>query len=295
MADRNHPDHPSPAALGFVGNEAAGWTGATRAGEIHFRILRTLDELGEAERLQEVVFAVTDRDLIPANELVVVEETGGAVIGAFLPGDPARAVGILIGWGGFVKRPRLVSDLMAVVPSARNLGLAEAMKRLQAAIALSRGFEEIVWTVDPLRAANARLNFGKLGAVSRTYELDRYGTGFAADLYGFMPTDRLHVTWEITSARVQALLTCGASQPRRDAQLPAYEQGTTSARMAVAIPADIDAMLTASPDVARAWRLHVRAALTSAFTEGFTIVGFQPAQGQGLPSLVLERTAGKAE
>ena len=79
------------------------------------------------------------------------------MIAAFLPEDPDRAVGILVGWGGFVGRPRVVSDFLAVLPEARNLGLATELKRLQAAIALSRGFEEIVWTVDPLRAANARL------------------------------------------------------------------------------------------------------------------------------------------
>ena len=72
-----------------------------------------------------------------------------------------------VGWGGFVGRPRVVSDFLAIRPEARSLGLATELKRLQAAIALSRGFEEIVWTVDPLRAANARLNFGKLGATAR--------------------------------------------------------------------------------------------------------------------------------
>ena len=121
------------------------------------------------------MFGVSERDLIPANELIVVPETGGAVIAAFLPDDPDRAVGVLLGWGGFVGRPRVVSDFLAIRPEARSLGLATELKRLQAAIALSRGFAEIVWTVDPLRAANARLNFGKLGATANQYEIDRYG------------------------------------------------------------------------------------------------------------------------
>src|SRR5690606_33268531 len=116
------------------------------------------------EELQEHVYGISERDIVSATELIVVEETGGAVIGVFLDDDPARAAGVLIGWGGFVGRPRLVSDFMAVRPEARNLGLAYEMKRLQAAIAARRGFQEIVWTVDPLLAANARLNFGKLGA-----------------------------------------------------------------------------------------------------------------------------------
>src|SRR5215211_3897791 len=192
----------APAELGFspIGDHT--WVRELRGQQVQFRILTTLEDLGQAERLQEEVFGVTERDLIPANELIVVSETGGAVIGAFLPGDLDRAVGVLLGWGGFVDRPRIVSDFLAIRPEARNYGLATELKRLQAAICVSRGFAEIVWTVDPLRAANARLNFGKLGATAHRYEIDRYGATFATTLYGGLPTDRLHITWDILSPRV---------------------------------------------------------------------------------------------
>src|SRR5215204_1277035 len=193
---------PDPSALGFNGTEETGWTRAMRGREIHFRLLRTLADLVHAERLQEEVFGVSERDLIPANELIVVPETGGAVIAAFLPDEPDRAVGALVGWGGFVGRPRIVSDFLAIRPEARSLGLATALKRLQAAIALSRGFEEIVWTVDPLRAANARLNFGKLGATADQYEIDRYGSTFAVTLSGGLASVQKNVTWDHVSRRV---------------------------------------------------------------------------------------------
>ena len=38
-------------------------------------------------------------------------------------------------------------------------GLGYALKVLQAAVTLEGGFEEMRWTVDPLRAANARLEY----------------------------------------------------------------------------------------------------------------------------------------
>ena len=192
----------APADLGFDGDEASGWFRSLRGRSVHFRLLTSLADLVHAEILQAEVLGVSERDLIPANELVAVPETGGAVIGAFFAEEPERAAGVVLGWGGFVGRPRIVSDFLAVRADARNLGLAAELKRLQAAIALTRGFEEIVWTVDPLRAANARLNFGKLGATSNVYEIDRYGATFATGLYGGLPTDRLHVRWEITSPRV---------------------------------------------------------------------------------------------
>jgi predicted GNAT superfamily acetyltransferase len=282
---------PDPAALGFSGSEETGWTGATRGREVHFRLLRTLADLVQAERLQQEVFGVSERDLIPANELIVVPETGGAVIAAFLPDDPDRAVGVLVGWGGFVGRPRVVSDFLAIRPEARSLGLATALKRLQAAIALSRGFEEIVWTVDPLRAANARLNFGKLGATADHYEIDRYGSTFATSLYGGLPTDRLHVTWDIASPRVLSRLL-----GQDDAQLspsnhdPApFAPGMSEHAALVKIPADIDALLAASPEEALTWRLALRESLCQAFAAGFAITGFRPAAVDEDPAYVLER------
>ena len=282
---------PDPAALGFNGTEETGWTGATRGREVHFRLLRTLVELVQAEHLQQEVFGVSERDLIPANELIVVPETGGAVIAAFLPDDPDRAVGALVGWGGFVSRPRVVSDFLAIRPEARSLGLATALKRLQAAIALSRGFDEIVWTVDPLRAANARLNFGKLGATAEQYEIDRYGSTFAVTLYGGLPTDRLHVTWDIVSPRViSRLLGQDDTQPRPSTPDPApFAPGMSEAVALVTIPADIDALLAARPDEALAWRLELRATLCQAFAAGFAITGFRPAIGDADPAYILER------
>lgn len=288
------PGPLDPAALGFAGDEASGWTRDLRGTIARFRLLRTLDDLLHAERLQEEIFGVTERDLIPANELIVVPETGGAVIAAFLS-DAPEAAGVLVGWGGFIGRPRIVSDFLAVRPEARNLGLAAELKRLQAAIALARGFREIVWTVDPLRAANARLNFGKLGAVAREYEIDRYGSGFAAGLYGGMPSDRLHVTWEIASDRVRDRLLGFAvdAVPSRE-EIPAYTAGTEEARVAIAIPHDIDDLLARNPDEARSWRLALREQLMAAFAEGFAITGFLPAKPGESPAYLLERAAGAA-
>ena len=243
--------------------------------------------------MQAEVFGVSERDLIPANELIVVPETGGAVIAAFLPEDPDRAVGILLGWGGFVGRPRVVSDFLAVLPEARSLGLATELKRLQAAVALSRGFAEIVWTVDPLRAANARLNFGKLGATAHQYEIDRYGATYATTLYGGLPTDRLHITWDILSPRVISRLL-GQEETQQPAAIhdPApFTPGMSADAALVAIPADIDALLAARPDQALAWRLRIRETLCQAFAAGFAITGFRPALGDADPAYLLERTS----
>jgi predicted GNAT superfamily acetyltransferase len=281
---------PDPAALGFSGNEETGWVRSTRGREIHFRLLHSLADLVHAERLQEEVFGVSERDLIPANELIVVPETGGAVIAAFPSDAPNRAAGVVLGWGGFVGRPRVVSDFLAIRLEARSLGLATELKRLQAAIALSRGFEEIVWTVDPLRAANARLNFGKLGATAHQYEIDRYGSTFAASLYGGLPSDRLHVTWDIVSPRViSRLLGQDDVQDPSPADASPFLPAINEDVALVTIPTNIDALLAAGPDEALAWRLRLRDSLCQAFAAGFAITGFRPALSGGDPAYLLER------
>lgn len=285
------PAFPDPAALGFTGNSQAGWLKNIRGRQFRFQILRTLAELAHAEELQETAYGISERDLVAANELVVVKETGGAVLGVFAADQPDRALGALVGWGGFMGRPRLVSDFMAVREEARNFGLATELKRLQAAIAAQHGFEEIVWTVDPLLAANARLNFGKLGAISNHYECDRYGSGFAADRYGGMPSDRLHLTWEITRPEVAARMLDPSSQLPESVptRYPVYESGTTASVVRVPIPADIDALVQKDAEAAIAWRMRLREQLPRAFAQGFVISGFVAAGEQQDPSLLLRR------
>ncbi len=284
------------ADLGFAGDDTSGWTKTLRGTPVVFRPIRELAGFGPVERLQQVVFGVSDRDLAAASGLIVVQETGGEILGAYVPdGGDLTLAGVLVGWGGWVdRRPRILSDLLAVEPRFRNLGLGGELKKLQAAVALARGFKEIVWTVDPLRAANARLNFEKLGAVSDLYERDRYGAEYGAGLYGGMPTDRLHVRWEIGSERVRDRLLGGA--PARDtdavAALPAWRSGLRANAARVAIPDDIDALLAADPDAARRWRLDTRAEIEAAFAEGWHVTGF--ASGiepqRSASSLILERS-----
>ena len=288
------PIPPAPADLGYIGDEATGWTRVLRGRTVHFRLLRSLEELTDAELMQQAVFQVTERDLLSNVTLLSVAETGGAVIAAYLAENPANPVGLLIGWGGFRARPRIVSDLLAVRAEARNLGLGAELKRLQAVLALARGFEEIVWTVDPLRAGNAHLNFTKLGAVSRHYEIDRYGPGFATGLYGGLPSDRLHLVWEITSPGVIARLRGEgtAEDTGIESSGVQYSPRMEGKRALVAIPDDIDALVVASAKKALEWRFRLRASLPQAFAEGFAITGFQSSSSLGSPAYVLTRSNG---
>ena len=277
--------------------EHAAWSKTCGAYDVSFRRLRSLTELEPVEALQRAVFAgITDLDLAAAGMLVGVPETGGEVLGAFVAGPGGdELVGFVIGWGGYVGgRPRLLSDMLGVRPGFRGAGLGAELKKLQAAVAVAAGFVEIVWTVDPLRAANARLNFEKLGAYADRYEIDRYGSGFATDLYGGMPTDRLHVTWSLLSERVRDRLT-RLSSPRIRAEvveLPVFDpaSGAVASEVLVPMPSDIDSLLVSDPEAALTWRHTLRRALIPAFEQGYAVTGFALAtEQQNDPVLVLTR------
>jgi predicted GNAT superfamily acetyltransferase len=280
----------TPEALGFrpSAQDGRAWRLELRGRALLFRSLHRLDELEPVDDLQREALGTSEYDLIPASELVVALETGGHVLAAYALDEerPGSMLAAGFAWGGFVDgRPRLVSDFLGVRREARSFGIGEAIKRLQAAIAFQAGFEEIVWTVDPLRAANARLNFTKLGAVCQHYERNRYGESFGEAHYGGLPSDRLHVTWPIREARVIDLLL-GRSSPQ------SFLIETDQAARTVMIPENIDAMLAASRDDALRWRLRVRAELESLFHDGWQIDGFAPAGAAGpQPALVLHHRA----
>ena len=279
--------------LGFVGVGDGRWVRRVRGRDLHLRLLTTLAELRPLEELQREVFGTSDLDLFPASGLIVVPETGGMVLAAEVDG---ALVGALWGFGGYVaQRPRIVSDWMGVRAAARSFGIGFHLKTLQACLARASGFVEIVWTVDPLRAANARLNLEKLGAVANHYEEDRYGA-YAAGLYGELPSDRIHMRWDLTDSTVWVRLR-DELPPRTSADLvhlPVYDPNASAHddRAVVHIPSDIDTLLRTAPTAALRWRMELRRSLPAAFAAGYVITGFVPrtAEDGALSAYLLTRS-----
>jgi predicted GNAT superfamily acetyltransferase len=280
-------DFVAPETLGFESG-SEGWWKTVGERRLLFTRLRSRLDLEKTERLQRAVFGVSDRDLASSSILVAVHETGGEVLGAF---DGERLVGFVSGWGGYVDgRARLVSDLMAVEAGYRG-GIGFNLKGLQAVVAFQAGFEEIVWTVDPLRAANARLNFERLGAHARKYLRNVYGEHFGEGLYGGLPSDRLFITWPLRSARVRSRLL-GRYEPLAPgalAALPEYAPSTSESRARLAIPGDFDGLLAFDPARAREWRFRLRDNLEAAFASGYVVTGFAGRGGEPHGYYLLER------
>ncbi len=264
----------SPESLGFAQTGEGRWRKEIRGRDIEFRDLRALDDLLLAEQLQREVMTLSEADLVHAPVLQEARGHGGFAIGAF-DGEAVRSVAF-----GFAEADRseayLLSDFLAVVPDAQSLGIGFEMKRLQAALALERGFESIRWTVDPLRAANARLNFERLGALGTEYARNKYGSGFGADLYGGMPTDRLWLRWPLRTERTTERLV-GEIVPRPDGSLDALEEVSVRSigtpQLAISIPGHIDLLVKSDFDAAMRYRLQTREKIELALEAGYFVSG----------------------
>jgi predicted GNAT superfamily acetyltransferase len=276
--------------LGFVPSGPRRWRKEIRGHTIEFRELRQLDELGVAERLQRDVMKLSMEDTVRASFLIIAPDTGGFVIGAF---EGKRELSVAFGYGGYLHpEPFLHSDFLAVIPEAQSIGIGFEMKRLQAALALERGYESIRWTVDPLRAANARLNYERLGALGIKYTRNKYGSDFGAGLYGGMPTDRLLLRWPLRTERTAERLI-GDYIPRPVSSLDGLEEVAAksigSPQLVISIPSDIDHLVKTDFDRAMRYRIETREKVELALEAGYFVAG--AARGGEGSRLLLEPAA----
>jgi predicted GNAT superfamily acetyltransferase len=235
---------------------------------IVIRKCHQLDELRTCVALQKEVWNFSDADLVPLRMFVVAEKVGGQVIAAFAENE---MVGFALSVPGFrAGHSYLHSHMLAVRQQYQNAGVGRRLKLFQREDALTRGFELIEWTFDPLEIKNAYLNIAKLGAIARRYTVNQYGLS-SSPLQGGLPTDRLVAEWWLKSKRVETLLQLGKP--------PNVETHT-----AISVPVQIYDW-KAAPET-RAPALNVqeqnRTQFLKAFAEGLAILGYErDPQGNG--------------
>lgn len=233
-----------------------------------------LDELRACVELQKEVWNFIDIELVPLRIFVVAERIGGQVIGAFHNSD-------LVGFAFALPAARsghtyLYSHMLAVRKRYRDAGLGRRLKLFQREEALSRGFDLMEWTFDPLEIKNAYLNLEKLGAIARRYNVNQYGIT-SSPLQGGLPSDRLVAEWWLKSERVEQLLATG--------NLPGFEPVKK-----ISVPAQIyDWKAKAETrERARAVQDHNREQFLEAFSEGLAVLGYER-DGDGNGKFVLGR------
>jgi len=241
---------------------------------ILIRKCQSLDEMRACVALQKEVWNFTDIELVPLRMFVVGEKIGGQVMGAF---EGNQLVGFAFAIPAVRNRHLfLYSQMLAVRKQYRNSGLGRRLKLFQRDDAITRGFELMEWTFDPLEIKNAYLNIEKLGAIVRRYNVNQYGiTG--SPLQAGLPTDRLVAEWWLKSNRVEKLLKDGTSSP-------------VKAEKTISVPAQIYDW-KASPDTRnRAFEVQNRnrRQFEEAFAKGLAVLGYERDQ-QGNGTFLLGR------
>jgi predicted GNAT superfamily acetyltransferase len=234
--------------------------------------------------------------VVPPQLMLAVVHNGGFVALGYAAEDPKPA-GFVFGFLGIHDfHFRHHSHMLAVREPYRGSGLAQQLKEAQRDHCLDQGIEIVGWTMDPLEARNARFNFGKLGAYTRTYHRDFYGE-MPDRLNRGLPSDRVYVEWPIGHDRTYRRLR-GEDMPpslesaesegiayllRAEGGKPGATATTGGAsHLLVEIPAAFQELKARDPKLAQAWRLAGRSAFERAFADGYAAVEFlRSADGRG--------------
>src|SRR5262245_49524200 len=234
---------------------------------IEIRALVKPHEFAACVELQFETWGEGFSDVVPTSILKVSQRVGGVTAGAF--DEQGTLLGFVFGLTG-VERGKIVhwSDMLAVRPEARNLGLGRRLKEHQRQMVRELGASVIYWTYDPLIPRNAHLNFNRLGVRVAEYVVDMYGITDSM-LHGGVPTDRLVVAWPTHDEEIdQLLLEAERASVSGDCQqapivTPDWISGADGAtilphHVRIEIPANGEELLLEAPDEAAEWRKSVR-------------------------------------
>lgn len=272
---------------------------------IAIKRLLTAREFNQAVELQKVYWGNDASNLVPRHVLHTICHHGGHLLGAY---DGARLVGFVMGFFGTAIDPEapdadraasnllIMSKRMLVLPQYRGRNIGFKLKMSQRDIALQQGIDLVTWTVDPLLAANAHLNFRKLGAISSQFAVNYFDHPDSDSL----SADRFIVHWRVKGKRAEA---CASGYTSRrtleqclDENIPIVnvnkESGPAIAprvlsqlsdtdSVLVEIPSDMRHLDEHIPQVARRWRLHIRELMGRLIESGYVVSDFvSAAQGR---------------
>lgn len=239
------------------------------------RLVAGAAEFAACEAMSRNIWGATERNVVPRELLLTMQQNGGLVHGAFLPSG--ELIGFCFAFAGVRSgRLRLCSHQLGVLNPYRGTGIGIALKQAQARDARALGYELISWTFDPLEARNAYINLHRLECIARIYDRDHYGP-MDDELNRGLPSDRFEAEWwldgrpRMTAAgEPTVLLSVGSSdQPVRGTREPVGESAI------IEVPRDFQAIKRGSMEVARAWRMESREALERAVGAGLVATDFR--------------------
>jgi predicted GNAT superfamily acetyltransferase len=255
--------------------------------DFRFRRLDKPEEFRAVEEVQRLAWGLEEEPPVPSPLLRAMQDNGGLVLGGFAD---IHLVGFclgFLGWDGTLLFH--YSHMTAVRPEYQNHRLGFRLKAFQRDEVLRSGLPLIRWTFDPLQSKNARLNVRLLGAVPDRYYVHYYGQ-MGSDVNRGLESDRLRVSWEIASPRVEARMTGTVPSAAEDQarlarskpivetavgdtglRVPTTVEEPTASEVHLEIPFDIALFQEHAPGEVRRWRHAVRDGFRSAFDRSYRV------------------------
>ena len=218
-------------------------------------------------------------DQMPANLLHAVAHAGNYLSGAY---QNDEIVGAAFGFLGRTDDAVFLhSHMTGVDPTLQRSGVGFALKLHQRAWALQKGLSRVQWTFDPLVRRNGYFNLVKLGAEIVDYHVNFYGD-MADDINAGDESDRVVVSWELTSKRASEAANGSAQEPDLvkfreagaavaldiDEELRPVTGDWSAPLLLCHIPEDIVALRHEDPRVGSDWRRALRETFGLALQNG---------------------------
>ncbi len=251
------------------------------------RPFRTHQDYQACIALQEATWGKGFSELVPTALMIVIQRLGGVAAGAY--DDDGTLAGFVIGLSGLENGiPVHWSDMLAVRPDCQGKGLGIRLKSYQRDAVLETGIRRMYWTFEPLESQNAYINMARLGIVAREYVENMYGQT-DSPLHRGIGTDRFVALWQLDTRRVERRLAGKESPPAIEelAGVPRVlgcKPGPSStwpepqtrrmphaSEILAAIPANIQALKSAAPDLAASWREATRAVFQSYLSRRYEV------------------------
>ncbi len=260
---------------------------------IVIRELHEPEEIAEIPRLEQAIWN-DPSDTIRSGTLMALVHEGALLAGAYLGessatssslqaiGGPAgQLVGFVFGFP--TNRPTEHHSHMAgVVPEYQSSRIGLLLKFYQRDWALSKGYERVVWTFDPMRGLNAHFNLRKLGATFHQYIPNCYGT--MGGINAGSPSDRAYAVWDLRSQQVFSRIYAppptvqveGLPQANHvEKQVPIRANlNLSDKQILLQIPEDWGQILLTDTHLANQWRMHSRELFGYYFAQGYHAVDF---------------------
>ena len=246
--------------------------------QIHFREITTISDLEKVQKLEQNIWGMSP---VPIHQTRTAIKNGGVMVGAFLNNE---LVGYSYGFAGFKNGASyLVSHQLGIAPQLQSNGIGESLKRLQREIAITRGYEKMIWTFDPLETRNGYLNLTKLHGISDTYVENCYGE-MKDGLNNGLPSDRFEVTWLLKSPYVDVKHNIDLSNAPmivnyqlNDCQFPVLQELHPDHRLnedvyLLPVPSNFQKLKGHAPELAMEWRMKTRKIIQYLFANDFIVV-----------------------